>query len=103
MVSCMYVLTPSSSNHPRVIIDHIPSSIGKRISTLSSNKEVFNEASHTYNEALRRSGYKENMTYEECHINEEEPRRKRKNRKGNIIWFNPPFSKSVKTNIGAHS
>ena len=27
----------SSSNHPRVIIDHMPSSIGKRISTLSSN------------------------------------------------------------------
>ena len=28
-----------------------------------------------------------------------EPRRKRKNRKRKTIWFNPPFCKSVKTNI----
>lgn len=24
----------------------------------------------------------------------------RKNKQGNIIWFNPPFNKSVRTNVG---
>ena len=28
------------------------------------------------------------------------PVRPRRNRQRNIIWYNPPFSKSVKTNIG---
>ena len=30
-----------------------------------------------------------------------EPANKRRNRKRNVIWFNPPFSKIVKTNIGS--
>ena len=39
------------------------------------------------------------MTYVEPKISEERNNEKRK-RKRKIIWFNPPYSKNVKTNIG---
>ena len=48
-----------------------------------------------YEEALKQSGYKDfNLKY-----NSEKQLPKR-NRKRKIIWFNPPFSKNVSTNIG---
>ena len=55
---------------------------------------VFNEASDLYNDALKSCGYKETMKYTKEH----RPR-KRKKRTRKILWFNPPYSKSVKTNV----
>lgn len=83
------------SNHPPSIIKRIPESIGKRISSISSNEQVFRSAAHLYDEALRSSGYKEKIAYTES-----KEKKKRKNRSRKIIWFNPPFSKDVKTNVG---
>ena len=67
--------------------------IGRRISDISSNKAEFDKASREYNDALSKSGYKEKIIYQET------PKQK-KNRSRNILWFNPPYSKSVKTNVG---
>ncbi len=72
--------------------------VGKHISTLSSNKEVLMKR-RTY-VTKRWAEVDTTLHNEECHTNEEEPSRKRKNRKRNIIWFKLPFSKRVKTNIG---
>ena len=48
-----------------------------------------------YNDALKASGYKEKVRYEmETTTNHTKAKRKRK-----IIWFNPPFSMNIKTNI----
>ena len=48
-----------------------------------------------YEEALKQSGYKNfDLKYDP-----EKPTPKQ-NRKRKIIWFNPPFSKNVSTNIG---
>ena len=46
-----------------------------------------------YEDALKKSGYNVDLKYTN---NKSE---KRKTRKRNIIWFNPPFSKSVSTNV----
>jgi len=83
----------AGSNHPPNIIKQLPLMIGRRISDISSNKAEFDKASREYNDALSKSGYKEKITYQEA------PKH-RKNRSRNILWFNPPYSKSVKTNVG---
>ena len=41
------------------------------------------------------SGYSDKLSY-----NNSPPAPRRRKRKRNIIWFNPPFNKSVQTNIG---
>ena len=70
-----------------------------RISKRSCNKDEFNKAADDYNEALRNCGYTKRIEYKE---EEKEcgEKRKKKNRKRKLIWFNPPFSRNVKTNIG---
>ena len=86
------------SNHPPSIIKNIPEAINKRLSSLSSNEEMFNSVAPIYQEALRKSGY----TYK-LHFNPQvthNPSKKR-NRRKDILWFNPPFSTNIKTKFGA--
>ena len=90
----LYINT--KSNHPPVIIKHLHAAISKRISDISHDEEVFKNAAPTYEQALRESGFNERLTY----TNNTESNRPRKRRQRNIIWFNPPFSKNVQTNIG---
>ena len=74
--------------------------IEKRISENSSNIEVFNQSITLYKDALRESNFSDNLRYKTPttkNIDEENQKCKRKR---NIIWFNPPYSKNVKTNIG---
>ena len=80
---------------------HLPAAIGRRISDISSSKELFNKAKPHYESALKQSGHDKKLIYTE--------RKKpvphtalnsRKNRQRNIIWFNPPYSMNVQTNIG---
>ena len=86
--------THKHSNHPPSILRQLPASINKRISTLSSDKQVFDDAVQTYQNALGHSNFSHKLEYMP-HVTQQ-PRR---NRLRNIIWFNPPFSKNVKTNI----
>ena len=53
-----------------------------------------------YQAALEKSGHSFKLTYEPTPNSGEEARKESKKRKRSIIWFNPPFSKSVKTNVG---
>ena len=92
----MYV--NAKSNHPPTIIKHIPVTVEKRISSLSSSEEIFKKAAPKYNEALKSCGY--NQTIKFSKDDSTKPNKKRKNRSRKIIWFNPPFSSNVKTNIG---
>ena len=70
--------------------------ISKRISSLSSNIELFPRAAPMYNAALQNAGYTERVKYD-SKINENKPSRSRKR---NIIWYNPPYNIGVSTNIG---
>ena len=86
----------SLSNHPPNIVKNIPKAVNRRLSSISSNERVFNEAAPLYQEAIRKSGYNYTLTYDPPTANN----RRRRNRQRNIIWFNPPFNTHVQTNIG---
>ena len=85
-----------NSDHPPSIIKEIPRSIEKRLSTLSSSENIFQESAVYYEKCLKNSGHKTKLQYQQPKENNQN----KKKRKRNIIWFNPPYSKSVKTNIG---
>ena len=84
------------SNHPPSITKQLPISIETKLSKLSSNEKVFNESVPIYQEALDKSGYKDQLTFQKTSTNDIQ----RRQRKRSILWFNPPFSKSVVTKIG---
>ena len=86
------------SNHPPAIIKQIPYSIQTRLSNLSSNEAIFQEALPHYEEALKRSGYNHKFEYTPS----QNQHRYRRTRKRNIIWFNPPYNINVATNIGKY-
>lgn len=84
----------SKSNHPPSIIKNIPEAINRRLSEISSDEKTFNDSVPIYQEALTKSGYDFKLKYAPTSNS------KKRNRQRNIIWYNPPFSKNVKTNIG---
>ncbi len=95
--------TPSyvhkESNHPPNITKNIPESINRRLSNLSSNESIFKQTTQPYQQALTKSGYSYTLKYQTNNITPK-PSTKARTRKRNIIWFNPPYNKSVTTNIG---
>ena len=88
------VYIDSRSNHPPVVKKNLPKMIGKRISDLSSNAEIFEKEKPIYQEALKNAGFKEELKYEKT-------QKTRRRRRRSILWFNPPWSDTVKTNIGS--
>lgn len=86
----------AKSNHPPSIIKHLPATISTRISGLSCDPDKFNKASRVYNDALKTNGYRESLQYVR---DDNRTDRRRRNRPRNIIWFNPPYSENVQTNI----
>ena len=109
-----------NSNHPNFIIKQVPKAVNTRISRLSSNKKIFLESSKMYIEALKNSGFKEEFSYLESRMNNNNNNNDNEldtnkentncnnkinccqNRKGKILWFNPPFCKLGNINIGKY-
>ena len=89
------------SNHPPNVLKNIGPAVNKRLSSLSANSDLFNQAKPLYQDALKRSKYDHNLEFKEEEVAEEEGQRNRRRRKRQIIWWNPPFSMNVKTNVGA--
>ena len=96
-----------NSDYHKAIIKQGPKAVNLRIRNLSANEEIFRKGSKMYIDALKSSGYKENFTYKEekmpndnnKEINKEN---RRKNRKRKIIWFNSPFCRLTNINIGKY-
>ena len=86
----------AKSNHPPSILKQIPAAISKRISTNSSNKQIFQNAAPYYNNIVKDCGYKEKVQFQQYEHQQTQPRR---NRSRNILWFNPAFSSNVETNV----
>ena len=81
-------------NHPLTTTKNIPAGINERLSSLSSDKAFFDQATSPYQKALEKFGYQNTLYYELPRTN------KRKNRqRNNILWYNLLFSKNVSTNI----
>ena len=91
----LYVHT--ESNHPPIITKRIPQSIETRLSNISCNEEVFNNAKPEYEKALHEAGHKVTLSYKPQDTNQREQTHKRKRK---VTWFNPPYSRHVTTNIG---
>ena len=94
----------SNSNHPRHIKKQLPIMIEKRLNSLSKNERTFNMIKPEYNEALAKSGFKYKLNFHNPNqINMSAPtinNNKKRKRTRKILFFNPPFCESVKTNIG---
>ena len=70
--------------------------VNKRLNRLSKAKTEFEFVKSDYNEALKKSKYKAELQFEDkTKINNNKKKRRRK-----IIYFQPPFSLTVKTPIG---
>ena len=97
--SPLYVNT--KSNHPPNVIKQIPAGINKRLSTISSSKEHFDQAKEPYQKALRESGHDFELEFvqpEEDSNTQTAQKRKRCQRK--LTWYNPPYNQGIKTNLG---
>jgi hypothetical protein len=86
-----------SSNHPPTVLRNIPANVNKRLSSISSNEKMFESAAPRYQEAINSSGYDYKLKFDPT---ASEPNPKSRNRKRNILWFNPPWNSTVSTNIG---
>ena len=86
------------SNHPKQIKENIPKAVNDRLSKLSSNGVVFDEATPVYQEALNKSGYNFQLSFNPPQTTP--PRRGKKCRTKEVTWFNPPWNDAVKTNVG---
>ena len=71
--------------------------VNDRLTQLSSSENEFDRAAPMYHKALHESGYDIYLKYrKEAKATKTISNR----RKRNIVWFNPPYSENVETNIG---
>jgi hypothetical protein len=97
------VYLDAGSNHPPQVLENIPKGINRRLSTISANKDIFDKAAPTTQADLEKSGHNFKLNFEQVpEVNENEKKQEKK-RKHNIIWFNPPYSRAVMTNVGKYS
>ena len=88
------------SNHPRNIIKAIPSSMNQRLSNISSDIKQFNDTKKPYQDALKDAGYDHTLEFNPPNNDQNASKSGSRKRKRNIVWYNPPFSKHVSTNVG---
>ena len=84
--------------HPPSIIRQLPTSINKCVALLSSDEQCCTAlitSAPAYQNTLIHSSFNHDLSY-----TQHAPQQACRNRQRNIIWFNPPFSMSVSTNIG---
>ena len=83
-----------NSNHPPNVTKSIPKMVVQRLCRLSKDKATFDNHSREYLDELKSSGYDtENLSFQK-------PKKRQRKRRRKIIYFHPPFCRSVKTNFG---
>ncbi len=87
----------ANSNHPPSILKNIPLGINKRLSSISSSQEIFDRNITPYQDALHSAGYKYKLKFDP---QAQDPPKQKRTRKRKILYFNPPFSANVQTDIG---
>ena len=78
-----------NSNHPKIIIDNMQPVIERRISSLSSNRDIFHGSAPIYNNALQAAGYTGNIKFKNLQKTNPEPAKQHRNKRRNrhVIWF----------------
>ena len=87
------------SNHPQNVKNEIPLGINRMLNQYSSQQEDFQEVMQDYQDALSKCGYSDKLRYEKIDRSQGKGSKKRP-RKKQITWFNPPWGDNVKTNLG---
>ena len=82
----MTYIIHKESNHAPSTLRWIPLSIESCLSKHSSNEKIFKESTKTYQEALKKSEYDNQLKYKKSIHNKTEVN---KQCEGKIIWFNP--------------
>ena len=49
---------------------------------------------------MKKSAFQNKLSYQQNSIRNNDEHQEKKKRKGNVIWYNPPYSINVKANIG---
>ena len=88
-----------NSNRRPQVLKELPKAIEKRISTISSSKKIFNNSKIIHEDTLKKSGFQNILSYQQHNIQNNDEHQEKKKRKRNIIWYNPPHSINLKTNI----
>ena len=88
------------SNHPPTILANISKNVNDRITRNSSNAEIFNAAIPPYKAALAKSGHNSDLKFDQNVKQQQQTNQKKRNRNRKVTWFNPPYSKNVKTKVG---
>ena len=84
-----------NSNHPMIIKTNLTKMIEERLIRLSTDPKIFDDAKPCYQNALSKSNFKHKLKYtNETKLNEKTKRKRTRN----VMFFNPPFCQSVKTN-----
>ena len=94
-----------NSNHQPGVVRQVPLPIESKLSTLSFNEKMFQEALPPYKKALQNSGYRHTLTYK-CPKNDSNStniNKIRRNSKRQIIWFSSPFNLKKKTKMATFS
>ena len=68
--STKYVST--SSSHPPSVIKSIPRGVARRLTSISTNQEMFNQEVKHYQAAIEQAGYKDKLKFSD---------------KENVVWF----------------
>ena len=98
----------SKSKHPLGILKNIPESINKHFTEISSDEGSLNKAAPQYQESINKSGYNQKLRYTPPTTTQKlrytppttpQTNNQRRNRTRNI-WYNPPYSRNVTSNIG---
>ena len=87
--------------HPTHVKKNLTKAINNRLTSISSNENLFNKHKPDYVDALKNSGHRHELKYTPPPniYDNSNPGRKR-NRKRQEIIFTPPYNMSLKTNIG---
>ena len=85
------VYISKQSNHPPNILKDLPKAINKRITDISCNQDIFDTAKTTYEEALRNSGFNEELKYKNKDSEEQTRNEEKSKRKGRSYGLTHPF------------
>ena len=98
------------SNHPPQVLRNLPSGVNKRLISRSANKECFNTEKQPYQEAIYNAGFNFDLHWEEkeseantvgdSNVDSTHTEQRKRQRRRKVIWFNPPYSDYVATQVG---
>ena len=87
------------SNHPPHVTKQLPDGINKRLNEISCDQDAFDTHKRDYEKALADSSLRSKLTYDPP-APANQNRAAKRTRKRDIIWFTPPYSASLVTNLG---